>query len=87
MQLVYLRKYSATCYTILEVIHMGRTSAKVKNRWIEKSYDRVNLTLPKGELPILRERAEAAGMSVNNYIREAIARMASEDADSQLSND
>ena len=37
-----------------------------------KTYDRVNLTRPKGKKEILQARAEAQGESVNAYINKAI---------------
>lgn len=50
-----------------------KTSAAVKNRWNEKAYDRINLTVPKGEKEIIRAYAEANGESVNGYINRLIA--------------
>lgn len=43
------------------------------NRYIAKSYDRVNLTLPKGQKDIIRAHAESRGESVNAFIQRAIA--------------
>ena len=43
------------------------------NAYIAKSYDRVNLTLPKGEKDIIRAHAESRGESVNAFIQRAIA--------------
>lgn len=52
---------------------MGKTSAAVKNRWNEKAYDRITLTVPKGEKEVIRAHAEANGESVNGYINRLIA--------------
>lgn len=52
---------------------MGKTSAAVKNRWNEKAYDRITLTVPKGEKESVRAHAEANGESVNGYINRLIA--------------
>lgn len=55
----------------------GRTSAKSKNTWISKAYDRINLTVVKGKKETIQAAAAAAGESVNAYINGAIdARMA-----------
>lgn len=43
------------------------------NAYIAKSYDRVNLTLPKGQKDIIRAHAESHGESVNAFIQRAIA--------------
>ena len=43
------------------------------NRYIAKSYDRVNLTLPKGQKEKIRAHAESRGESVNAFIQRAIA--------------
>ena len=43
------------------------------NEFIAKSYDRVNLTIPKGEKDIIKTHAQARGESVNGFIKRAIA--------------
>lgn len=50
----------------------GKTSAKSKNDWIVKAYDRINLTLPKGQKDIIKAHAESQGESVNAFINRAI---------------
>ena len=50
----------------------GKTSAKSKNEWIAKAYDRINLTLPKGQKDIIKAHAESHGESVNGFISRAI---------------
>ena len=51
---------------------MGKTSAAVKNRYNEKAYDRINLTVPKGEKEVIKAHAESMGESVNAFIYRAI---------------
>ena len=51
---------------------MARTSAKVKNRYNDKAYDRINLTVPKGQKDIIKAHAESQGESVNGFIQRAI---------------
>ena len=54
----------------------GKTSAKSKNEWIAKAYDRINLTVPKGQKSAIQAAAQAQGESVNEYIKKAVeARM------------
>ena len=52
---------------------MSKTSAKVKNRYNEKAYDRINLTVPKGEKAKIAAHAEKHDKSVNAFISRAIA--------------
>lgn len=44
------------------------------NRYILKAYDRINLTVPKGQKEIIKAHAEKTdGGSVNAFIQRAIA--------------
>ncbi len=51
---------------------MGKTSATVKNRYIAKAYDRINLTVKKGTKQALQEAAKDKGESINGYIKNAV---------------
>lgn len=42
------------------------------NRYIAKAYDRINLTLPKGQKALIQEHAESKGESVNGCIQRFI---------------
>lgn len=51
----------------------GKTSAKAKNDWIAKAYDRINLTVPKGYKALLQEAAtEQHGGKVNSLLNALI---------------
>ena len=50
----------------------GKTSASSINRYIAKTYDRINLTVPKGHKETIQAHAAALGESVNSFINEAI---------------
>ena len=52
---------------------MGKASTKAQNKYISKAYDRINLTVEKGQKEVIKAHAEAHGMSVNGFINEAIA--------------
>ena len=43
-----------------------------KNEWIAKGYDRINLTVPKGQKDVIQAHSEATGESVNGFINRAI---------------
>lgn len=53
---------------------MSKPTAKVINRYMDKAYDRINLTVPKGQKEIIKAYAEAHGESVNGFIQKAIAK-------------
>lgn len=42
------------------------------NNYIAKAYDRINLTVPKGQKAIIQEFAEKQGESTNSFINRAI---------------
>ena len=44
-----------------------------QNEFIKQAYDRINLTVEKGQKEVIRTAAERAGESVNAYINTAIA--------------
>ena len=51
---------------------MGKTSAASINKYAKKAYDHINLLVPKGQKPIIKEHAEKRGESVNGFIKRAI---------------
>ena len=51
---------------------MAERKAKWQNDYIAKTYDRINLTVPKGEKEKIKAHAEGQGKSVNSFINEAI---------------
>lgn len=53
---------------------MGKTSAKVTNRYQQKAYDRITILVKKGEKDIIKKYAEEHGKSINAFITELIRR-------------
>ena len=49
-----------------------KAQQKATNKYISKAYDRVNLTLPKGQKEAIQAHAAALGESVNGFIGRAI---------------
>lgn len=45
-----------------------KTSTAVKQRYNEKAYDRLAITVPKGRKEIIEEYAKAQGESVNGLV-------------------
>lgn len=52
---------------------MGKASTAAQNKWIAKAYDRINLTVPKGQKELIQAHAAARGESVNGFIGRAIS--------------
>lgn len=51
---------------------MGKASTRAQNKYIAKAYDRINLTVPKGDKDKIKTHAESMGESVNGFINRAI---------------
>lgn len=51
---------------------MSKAQTAASKRYILKAYDRIEITVPKGNREIIAQAAAAAGMSVNAFIKEAI---------------
>lgn len=51
---------------------MSRAQTAASKRYNLKTYDRIEITVPKGNREIIAQAAAAAGMSVNAFIKEAI---------------
>ena len=49
-----------------------KRKAKWQNDYISKTYDRINLTVPKGRQADIKAFAESKGESVNSYINGLI---------------
>lgn len=45
---------------------------KYQHEYNKKNYDRIEITVPKGRKAVIKEAAQAAGQSVNEFITQAI---------------
>lgn len=60
----------------------GKTSARSKNAYNARAYDRISFVVPKGEGDAIKAAAAAAGQSTNAYIYASVcSRMAREKGD------
>lgn len=50
----------------------GKTSAKSKNKYAAKVYDRISLVVPKGKKEKIKNFAEKNGEKTNGYINRLI---------------
>jgi len=51
---------------------MGRTSSAVKQRYNEKAYDRLAITIPKGKKEAVEACAKSRGVSVNMLVNNLL---------------
>lgn len=62
---------------------VSKAQQKATNKWIAKSYDRINLTVPKGDKESIKVHAESRGESVNAFINRAISETIERDSNGQ----
>lgn len=52
---------------------VSKSQQAAVNRYIKKSYDRLNVTLPKGQLETIKAHAAGMGEMTNAFVRRALA--------------
>ena len=65
---------------------MAERKAKWQNDYISRAYDRVNLTMPKGQKETIKAHAAANVESLNAFINRAITETVSRDGDTEEAN-
>ena len=50
----------------------SKAQQKAVNKYMAANYDRINLTVPKGDKDKIKAHAESMGESVNGFINRAI---------------
>ena len=53
----------------------------INGNYVKNNYDRINVTFPKGQKEVITAAAEAAGESVNGYIKKAVEQRMQRDAE------
>ncbi len=56
----------------LNQMAVSKAQQAATNKWITKAYDRINLTVQKGDKARIKSHAEARGESVDGFIKRAI---------------
>lgn len=51
---------------------VSKAQQKAVHKYVKANYDRIDVTLPKGQKEVIKEAAAAAGETVNGYIKKAI---------------
>lgn len=73
MQGVYLCKYRMRVnITVKEGGIMGKAATKAKNKYNAENYERISLSVEKGQKDIIKAHAERKGESLNGFINRAI---------------
>ncbi len=52
---------------------VSKAQQRAVNKYVKEKYDRVNVTMPKGQKDTIQAHAEARGESVNGFINRAIS--------------
>lgn len=52
---------------------VSKAQVKATNKYIAKAYDRINLTVAKGEKERIKAHADSTGESLNAFINRAIS--------------
>lgn len=58
---------------------VSKAQQKAVNKYMAANYDRINLTVPKGEKEAIKAHAEAQGESLNGFINRAISTVMEQD--------
>ena len=59
---------------------ISKAQQKAVHKYVKNNYDRLELTVPKGQKDIIKAAAEKAGESLNTYVRNAINQRMERDA-------
>lgn len=51
---------------------VSKANQRAVNKYVKNNYDRINVTFPKGQKDVIKAYAEAAGLSTNAYIIQAV---------------
>ena len=51
---------------------VSKAQQKAVTKYVKNKYDRFGLTMPKGDLDVIKAHAEARGESVNGFINRAV---------------
>lgn len=51
---------------------VSKSQQAAVNRYVKKNYDRLYITFPKGQKETIKEYADKKGVSINEYIKQAV---------------
>ena len=56
-----------------KVVAVSKAQQKAVHKYVKANYDRMELTVPKGQKDAIKAHAEARGESVNGFVNRAIS--------------
>lgn len=59
---------------------ISKAQQKAVNKYVKNNYDRINVTFPKGQKEVLKQRAAQNGESVNAFIVHSVVKALQQDA-------
>lgn len=65
---------------------MAKRKAEWQNNYIARTYDRINLTIPKGKKDVIQAHADSHNESVNGFINRAIDETMQRDRETSAPN-
>jgi len=60
---------------------ISKAQQKAVHKYVKNNYDRIELTVPKGQKDIIKAAAESVGESLNTYVRNAIDQRMEQDCE------
>ena len=51
---------------------ISKSQQKAVHKYVKANYDRIELTVPKGQKAIIKDHADKQGESVNSFVNRAI---------------
>lgn len=60
---------------------ISKAQQKAVHKYVKNNYDRIELTVPKGQKDIIKAVAESVGESLNTYVRNAIDQRMEQDCE------
>ena len=70
-----------------EKMPVSKANQRAVNKYVKANYDRVNVTMPKGQKEVIKAHAAARGASVNGFIVRAISEAMERDGKGGVQHD
>lgn len=68
-------------FNMSEESKISKAQQKAVAKYMKNNYDEIKIRVEKGKREIIRQAAEAAGESVNGYIKKAVDRRMEQDCE------
>jgi len=54
------------------ILAISKAQQKAVHKYVKENYDRLNISVPKGQKAIIKVAAESKGESLNGYVVQAV---------------